>query len=174
VALLVVVPRLLPDAGRSRAQAQGEGRGGSVPGQAPGPGTSPAPEASSATGAVPAPQDPAATPAAGAPTDGTPSGPAPPPPGTNPNGTVGGPTSPSVEETFTTEGGSVRARCTGSLAFLVSWQAADGFEAKVVERGPAAEAHIRFHPRGRPVGVKVRCPQGTPVAQTVGDQAAGG
>ncbi|GAB3800647.1 hypothetical protein [Micromonospora zhanjiangensis] len=71
-----------------------------------------------------------------------------------------------MENSFTTPGGSVVARCAGGQAYLVSWSPTPGYHAEHVARGPAVVARLTFEAGRRHLNVEVRCVAGAPQATT--------
>lgn len=63
---------------------------------------------------------------------------------------------------FSTSAGVVTARCSGQLAYLVSWSPAPGYRVDDVRRGPAAEAQVTFvmSSTRRETSLTVRCVAG--------------
>jgi len=62
-------------------------------------------------------------------------------------------------------GGSAVARCTGGLAYLVSWSPAPGFSSDNARRGPDDEARVRFRSGETRVMLFVTCTGGVPHGQ---------
>jgi hypothetical protein len=82
-----------------------------------------------------------------------------------------GPSSPvSVQRQFDTDFGVFSARCTGDLAYLLSWSPAPGFAAAGVQRGPAALVRVSFVGTARTITFRVRCVGGVPHMSTDGDE----
>jgi hypothetical protein len=63
---------------------------------------------------------------------------------------------------FTTSVGVLTARCTGQLAYLVSWSPAPGYRVYDVHRGPAALAEVSFVSATQRLEFGVRCVSGVP------------
>jgi hypothetical protein len=63
---------------------------------------------------------------------------------------------------FTTYGGVLTARCTGQLAYLVSWSPAPGYRVDDVHRGPATLAQVSFVSATQRLAFGVRCVSGVP------------
>jgi serine/threonine-protein kinase len=91
------------------------------------------------------------------------------PPPTGPPPTTGPPAF-TGWTTFPSAGGSVVAACQGALAYLESWQVADGYVLHSVEKGPAAQARIQFRSRESIVTIGVRCQDGQPIARIASSQ----
>ncbi len=89
-------------------------------------------------------------------------------PGPGPTVTVTSSATPAgVEETVTTDGGSLVVRCTDASAYLVSWVPAEGYKAKDFVQGPGTVVTVKFAPQKRlellsTDVVKVRCVDGVP------------
>lgn len=82
-----------------------------------------------------------------------------------------GPSSPvSVQRQFDTDFGGFSARCTGDLAYLLSWSPAPGFTAEDVQRGPAQLVRLAFAGPARTISFRVRCVGGVPHMSTQGDE----
>jgi eukaryotic-like serine/threonine-protein kinase len=67
-----------------------------------------------------------------------------------------------VRRSVDTSGGSAVVECTGTLARLVSWTPADGYETQAVQAGPAPSVQVRFRAGANQVGVQARCANGVP------------
>ena len=63
-------------------------------------------------------------------------------------------------------GGSVVAGCQPEGAYLVSWSPAQGYEANLKIRGPAANAKVTFADPHKTVTMTVSCSGGVPSAAT--------
>ncbi|WP_238014321.1 serine/threonine-protein kinase [Dactylosporangium sp. AC04546] len=88
---------------------------------------------------------------------------APPPSGTAPTQ----PASTALPRTFTSAGGSVRARCTpAGLAELVDWSPAAPYKVDWADPGPAPAATAAFTHGNRTAAVTVTCAGTNPVATT--------
>jgi serine/threonine-protein kinase len=126
------------------------GGAGAVPSQTPG-SENGKPRAGTAT-------DPAAPGSTGGPT-GAPATTTTAPPA---SATAGPPSDP---RTFDTEGGTVRAECTGAgQAHLLEVTAVKPYKAERIAAGPAASASVDFRHGNRTVRVVVTCAAGTPSA----------
>lgn len=77
-----------------------------------------------------------------------------------------------VERQLSGDAGTVVAQCQGSTVYLVTWSPAQGYQAGVLQRGPAHLATIVFSGYGRHVSFHIGCPGGTP-AFVEGDDSAG-
>jgi len=67
-----------------------------------------------------------------------------------------------VERRLSDDAGTVVAQCQGSLAYLVTWSPAQGYQAEVAQRGPAHLATVVFTRFGSRVEFRVGCPGGIP------------
>jgi serine/threonine-protein kinase len=73
------------------------------------------------------------------------------------------PSSPvSVQRQFDADSGAFSARCTGDVAYLLSWSPAPGYTAAGVQRGPAAVVRVSFVGTARTNTFRVRCVGGVP------------
>jgi hypothetical protein len=83
-----------------------------------------------------------------------------------------GPPAPTARPTsriFTTSGGTAIARCTGNLAYLVSWSPREGYRYDNVERGPDDRVRVRFRSDDHKVDLRVTCVRGVPQARVDDD-----
>jgi hypothetical protein len=69
-----------------------------------------------------------------------------------------------VSRTFRTVGGTVRARCSGATARLVTWAPASGYRVHKAERGARREARVEFRGERGEVRIDVICSGGVPEA----------
>lgn len=130
------------------APAPATGRPGTkAPPRSPGAGATPA--APTATGPAPATTPPPLT-------QPPPTGPPPPPP-------------PPVEQTLSSTGGKVQARCVAAGVRLTSWTATKPYKVGKVNAGPAARATASFKRGNKTVTMTVSCAGG--VASTVNDES---
>lgn len=67
-----------------------------------------------------------------------------------------------VERRLSEDAGTVVAQCQGSMAYLVTWSPAQGYQAEVSQRGPAHLATVVFTRYGTHVEFRVGCPGGIP------------
>jgi serine/threonine-protein kinase len=68
-----------------------------------------------------------------------------------------------VEETLSSEGGSVRATCTsGGDARLLSWTATRPYRVEQVDPGPARGVTATFRHGNRMVQMNITCTDGVP------------
>jgi serine/threonine-protein kinase len=89
------------------------------------------------------------------------------PPGTATPQTSTNPPSPTPARTFTSDGGTVTARCVRpGVAELVSWTATAPYKVDWVNAGPAAAATAAFAHGNRTVALTVTCDGTTPTAST--------
>jgi hypothetical protein len=97
----------------------------------------------------------------------TPSKTAPPPPAKTSTGT---------EKLLSSPGGTAIARCSDGQVYLVSWSPEQGFRADDVDRGPGAQASLKFESSNAKVFLTVRCVGGEPQATVTqrGDDHGGG
>jgi serine/threonine-protein kinase len=103
-----------------------------------------------ATGAVPTGQP------GGVPLDASPTPPTSTPP-TSPD------PPPAVEETLSSDGGSVRATCTsGGDAWLLSWTATRPYRVEQVDPGPSQTTTAAFRHGNRTVRMTITCTDGVP------------
>lgn len=80
----------------------------------------------------------------------------------------------AVSRVYSSTAGSVVARCQGSLAYLVSWSPAQGYQVFAEHRGPAATAAVGFGRVGSATFIHVSCAAGTPLFSThSGDDGSG-
>jgi len=70
----------------------------------------------------------------------------------------------TVDQTLSTLGGTVVARCVGSTASLVSWDPLLGYTVTDVNPGPGTEVSIVLHAIVADVTVTVTCSSGIPSA----------
>jgi hypothetical protein len=63
-------------------------------------------------------------------------------------------------------GGTIVAGCSGSDAYLASWQAAVNYRVKSVTPGPDVQAAVTFKAQGTEITMTVTCPGGVPVVST--------
>ncbi len=68
--------------------------------------------------------------------------------------------------TFSSVGGTIVAGCSGSNAYLASWQAAADYRVKWVAQGPASGAAVNFKAQSAEFTMTVTCPSGVPVVST--------
>ena len=134
------------------ARTDGSGAPGAGPGG--GPGAGPGALDASGTGAGGG--------APGGPPEGTAAGPgdgtaAPP---DRPPATTGAPD--PARRSVGTTGGSAVVECTGTLARLVSWTPAAGYETKSVQPGPKPAVQVTFRAGNTRVGIQARCVNGAP------------
>jgi len=80
-----------------------------------------------------------------------------PPPTTIPPPTTAG------ARTFVSDAGTIVADCHGTLAHLLSWTPAPGYQAIKPKPGPAAEASITFVAGTGQLVMAVTCPSGVPI-----------
>jgi hypothetical protein len=86
-------------------------------------------------------------------------------------GSAPGAPAPARERLLTSTGGSTLARCTGVVAYLVSWSPAQGYRVAEVNRGPGREAEVIFqvdHQLAQ-VTMDVHCVAGIPQAHVERD-----
>jgi hypothetical protein len=135
------------------------------------------PSDGSTTGSPPAaqagPTSPS-TPSASSPTASDSAGAAPTASSTSPSHTSGSASSSaadsqngwSTKRRLSGRGGQVVAECQGSLAYLISWSPAQGFQVGPVQRGPARSATVVFvdDDLRQPAPIRVFCVNGTPNA----------
>jgi serine/threonine-protein kinase len=79
-------------------------------------------------------------------------------------------TSPSAAagaKTLSSSAGSVRARCAGNKAELISWQPKDPYTVQRVNQGPTLAATIVFKAAASRIRMTVTCVGGTPTAVVV-------
>jgi hypothetical protein len=74
-----------------------------------------------------------------------------------------------ISRPITTSGGTAIVRCTGGLAYLVSWSPREGYTYDNVDRGPAQRVRVRFRSDEDKVDIRVTCPQGVPRAEVDSD-----
>ncbi len=90
-----------------------------------------------------------------------------------PSGTTQAPSS-TVVRTLVSRGGSVVASCTGSTVYLRSASPAVGYDFDEWDRGPAAEAEVRFSGDSGEVKMEVTCrADGVPTAKVESDSESG-
>jgi hypothetical protein len=75
----------------------------------------------------------------------------------------------SVEATFSTSGGTAIARCTGDVAYLLSWSPRPGYSVDRAKQGPDDEVEVRFEGDEGRSEMKISCSNGTPTADTKDD-----
>lgn len=149
----------LSEAPRSAAPEAGmgsvPGSNASAPGMDDGSGTVPnRPGDSGATGGYPGTVD---GPPAGAPV------------GSRASGTTTAPTAPdtspapaAVRRTVNTTGGSAEVECVGTMAQMVSWTPAAGYQTQNVQEGPKQSVHVMFRSGNHHVKIQARCTNGVP------------
>lgn len=90
-----------------------------------------------------------------------------------PSGSTQAPSS-TVVRTLVSRGGSVVASCTGSTVYLRSASPAVGYDFDEWDRGPAAEAEVRFSGDSGEVKMEVTCrADGVPTAKVESDSESG-
>lgn len=90
-----------------------------------------------------------------------------------PSGSTQAPSS-TVVRTLVSRGGSVVASCTGSTVYLRSASPAVGYDFDEWDRGPAAEAEVRFSGDSGEVKMEVTCrADGVPTPKVELDSASG-
>jgi hypothetical protein len=67
-----------------------------------------------------------------------------------------------TDRVLTTSGGTAIVRCTGSLAYLVSWSPNQGYGFDNVERGPGDRVRVRFRSDDNKVDLRATCVGGVP------------
>lgn len=67
-----------------------------------------------------------------------------------------------VQRTLSGDAGSVVAQCQGSAVYLVTWSPAQGYQAELLQRGPAHLATLVFTGFGHHVAIRVGCSGGAP------------
>ena len=87
-----------------------------------------------------------------------------------PTGSTGSGSPTSVQRQFDTDFGGFSARCTGDLAYLLSWSPAPDFHAANVQRGPGVLVRLSFVGSARTISFRVRCVGGVPHMSTDGDE----
>ena len=70
---------------------------------------------------------------------------------------------------FSTNGGTAVARCSGGLALLVSWSPRPGYQVDRVKQGPDHEVEVRFEGDEGRSELKISCGAGKPVAAVEDD-----
>ena len=64
--------------------------------------------------------------------------------------------------TVNTTGGSAEVECVGTMAHLVSWTPAAGYETQNVQEGPKQSVHVMFRSGNHHVKIQARCANGAP------------
>jgi hypothetical protein len=68
-----------------------------------------------------------------------------------------------ARDTVDTAGGSTVVECTGTMARLLSWTPADGYEVLAVQPGPAPSVHVRFRAgNNQQISIQAKCVDGVP------------
>jgi hypothetical protein len=85
-------------------------------------------------------------------------------------------TSTGTEKPLSSPGGTAIARCSDGQVYLVSWSPEQGFRADDVNRGPGAQASLKFESSNAKVFLTARCVGGEPQATVTqrGDDHGGG
>jgi serine/threonine-protein kinase len=68
----------------------------------------------------------------------------------------------TTQRQITTVGGTVTARCTGAVVYLVSWSPTTGYRVGRVHRGPTDEATVAFVSSSATLTVEIHCAGGVP------------
>jgi hypothetical protein len=61
-----------------------------------------------------------------------------------------------------TTGGSAEVECVGTMAHLISWTPAAGYETQTVQEGPKQSVHVIFRSGNKHVNIQAKCTNGVP------------
>jgi hypothetical protein len=61
-----------------------------------------------------------------------------------------------------TAGGSAEVECAGTIARLVNWTPAEGYETQAVQPGPNPSVQVKFRAGNNLVSIQAKCVNGAP------------